>query len=131
MPTILIADDDPTLRAVAREMLATTPCRILEAADGDEALKIIRSTEVDLVVLDMLMPNKDGLETLMALREENRPALVLAISSGRQMESGSLLRIAAAFGATETLAKPLRLDTFVPTIERILLARADLAKRAD
>jgi CheY-like chemotaxis protein len=131
MPTILIADDDPTLRAVAREMLAGAHYRILEAADGDEALQIIRSTDVDLVVLDMLMPNKDGLETLMALREENRPALVLAISSGGQMESGSLLRIAAAFGATETLAKPLRLDTFVPTIERILLARASVAHRPD
>ncbi len=120
MAIILIVDDDPTVRLIAGELLRSEDHAIVEAEDGDEALKIVASMAVDLVVLDMLMPNKDGLETIVELRRRNPGIRILAISSGGRMEPGHLLRTAMVFGADECLQKPLRLDTFSQVVTRVL-----------
>jgi CheY-like chemotaxis protein len=120
MAVILIVDDDPTVRLIAGELLRGDDHAIVEAADGDEALKIVSVLAVDLVVLDMLMPNKDGLETIVELRKLQPDIRILAISSGGQMGRGVLLRTALVFGADECLQKPLRLDTFSQVVTRLL-----------
>ena len=120
MAIILIVDDDPTVRLIAGELLRSQDHAIVEAEDGDEALKIVASMAVDLVVLDMLMPNKDGLETIVELRRRKPDIRILAISSGGRMEPGHLLRTAMMFGADECLQKPLRLDTFSEVVAAVL-----------
>jgi CheY-like chemotaxis protein len=120
MAIILIVDDDPTVRLIAGEMLRCDDHAIVEVEDGDQALKVVGSMPVDLVVLDMLMPNKDGLETIIELRKQKPGIRILAISSGGRMEPGYLLRTAMAFGADECLEKPLRLDNFVQVVDRLL-----------
>ncbi|WP_439477103.1 response regulator [Brevundimonas sp.] len=120
MAIILIVDDDPTVGLIAGELLRGEDYAIVEAADGDEALKIVASMAVDLVVLDMLMPNKDGLETIVELRRFNPGIRILAISSGGRMEPGPLLRTAMLFGADECLQKPLRLPSFSQAVARLL-----------
>ncbi len=120
MATILITDDDPTLRAIASELLAADGHRLLEAADGDEALQILEGEAVDLLVLDMLMPNKDGLETILELRRRKTPIRILAISSGGSMDLDSLLRTAMVFGADRLMSKPLRISTFASTVAEML-----------
>jgi len=120
MAVILIVDDDPTVRLIARELLRGDDHAIVEADDGNEALKIIGVLAVDLVVLDMLMPNKDGLETIVELRKLQPDIRILAISSGGQMGRGVLLRTALVVGADECLQKPLRLETFADTVTRLL-----------
>lgn len=120
--TVLIADDDPTLRAIASELLAGEGYRILEAEDGDQALGYINAEPVDLVVLDMLMPNKDGLETIIELRRRRSDVRILAISSGGSMDVDSLLKPALAFGADRIMSKPLRYSTFAATIAEMLRA---------
>ena len=64
MASILIADDDPTVRMIASEMLRDGDYAIIEAADGDLAMQVIERVPIDLVVLDLLMPNRDGLEVI-------------------------------------------------------------------
>jgi CheY-like chemotaxis protein len=120
MAIILIVDDDPTVRLIAGELLRSDDHAIVEAEDGDEALKIVAAMAVDLVVLDMLMPNKDGLETIVELRRRNPGIRILAISSGGRMEPGHLLHTAMMFGADDCLKKPLRLDTFSQAVARVL-----------
>jgi CheY-like chemotaxis protein len=120
MAVILIVDDDPTIRMIATELLRNSDHAIVEAEDGDEAMRVIKAMPVDLVVLDMLMPNKDGLETLMELRRSGPDVLILAISSGGRMDGDGLLRIASAMGADDTLSKPLRADTFAAKIDELL-----------
>ena len=120
MAIILIVDDDPTVRLIAGELLRGDDHAIVEAEDGDEALKIVGVMAVDLVVLDMLMPNKDGLETIVELRKRQPDIRILAISSGGVMDRSLLLRTAMAIGADESLQKPLRLETFADTVTRLL-----------
>ena len=122
--TILITDDDPTLRAIGAELLTCEGYRVLEAGDGDEALRLIEVEPVDLLILDMLMPNKDGLETIMELRRRGSEVRILAISSGGSMDINTLLRSAMVFGADRTLSKPLPLSTFADTIADMLLTPA-------
>ena len=118
--TVLIADDDPMLRAIGAELLSEEGYRILEAEDGDEAMRLIETEPVDLLVLDMLMPNKDGLETIMDLRRRGSDVRILAISSGGSMDIDSLLKPALAFGANRIMSKPLRISTFASTIAEML-----------
>jgi len=120
MAIILIVDDGPTVRLIAGELLRGDDHAIVEAEDGDEALRIVGAMAVDLVVLDMLMPNKDGLETIVELRKSQPDIRILAISSGGVMDRSLLLRTAMAIGADESLQKPLRLETFADTVTRLL-----------
>lgn len=120
MAVIVIVDDDPTVRLIATELLRHDDHVVLEAEDGGEAMKIIASMAVDLVVLDMLMPNKDGLETIGELRQTYPQIRILAISSGGRVGADQLLRTAMVLGADDTLVKPLRLDTFARSVARLL-----------
>lgn len=112
MATILVVDDDPMVRTIATELLEQDGHGIVSAPDGAAALEILARTPVDLVVLDMLMPNKDGLETIMELRKAGPAPKILAISSGGRGRASELLRAAAAFGADATMVKPRSLATF-------------------
>lgn len=120
MAVILIVDDDPTVRLIATELLRDGDHTVVEAADGDEALRMVAAMPVDLVVLDMLMPNKDGLETIVELRRTRPEIKILAISSGGRMEPGQLLRTAMVFGADDSLEKPLRFETFSGSVAGLL-----------
>jgi CheY-like chemotaxis protein len=120
MAVIVIVDDDPTIRLIATELLRSDDHVVLEAEDGVEAMKIIGSMAVDLVVLDMLMPNMDGLETIGELRRSHPNIRILAISSGGRVGVDQLLRTAMVLGADDTLVKPLRLDSFNRSVARLL-----------
>ncbi|HYD27278.1 response regulator [Brevundimonas sp.] len=120
MAVIVVVDDDPTIQMIASELLREGNHAVVCAADGNEALRVLASMPVDLVVMDMLMPNKDGLETIIEARELYPDLRILAISSGGRVGVGDLLRMARIFGADDTYVKPLRLDTFAATIDRML-----------
>lgn len=120
MAVIVVVDDDPTIQMIAAELLRDGNHAVVAAADGDEALRVLAAMPADLVVMDMLMPNKDGLETIIEARKLYPDLRILAISSGGRVGVGDLLRMARLFGADETYVKPLRLDTFAGTIERML-----------
>ena len=120
MAVIVVVDDDPTIQMIAAELLREGNHAVVAAADGDEALRVLAAMKVDLVVMDMLMPNKDGLETIIEARNLDPDLRILAISSGGRVGVGDLLRMARLFGADDTYVKPLRLDTFATTIDRML-----------
>lgn len=124
MAAILIVDDDPSVRLIATEMLRDSGHAIIEAEDGVEALKLLAHVPIDLVVLDMLMPNMDGIETIRALRGSHPGTRILAISSGGRSNPQSYLSLALAFGADAVLEKPLRLGSFASLIEVLLKPQA-------
>ena len=123
MATILIADDDPIVCAMATEILGAENHSVIEAEDGVQAMEIIRSQEIDLLIVDMLMPNKDGLETILELRREGWSRPILAISSGGRMDVSSLLRPATAFGADMVHSKPLRAPVLIEAVRSLLSGR--------
>lgn len=128
MARILIADDDPILRMTVVDYLEAEGHEVIEAADGREALDRLAEGPFDLLIVDMLMPNVDGLEVIMQLRRSGATLPILAISSGGRMDRSTLLRPAQIFGANETLPKPLMRSALVSAAQSLLFKDAGSAE---
>ena len=118
---ILIIDDDPLLREVAVQLLSEAGHDCAVAEDGRLGLASLEASPVDLVFLDMIMPNMDGVETLGQIKARWPDLPVVVMSAGtRTMAMQSLLRLASNLGADEVMQKPLRRDVLLPLAERLL-----------
>ena len=120
MPTVLIADDEPSIRRTLREILDYEGYDVEEAADGEEALAKARSGEVDLLLLDIKMPKRDGMEVLQALNEgegEGPPLPVVMISGHGTVETAVE---ATRLGASDFLEKPPDLNRLLVTVRNAL-----------
>jgi two-component system, chemotaxis family, chemotaxis protein CheY len=108
MATVLVVDDEPGLRTVMRRVLEGKGYRVVEAADGNQALALFRRESPALVISDIIMPNRDGIEVIVAMKAENPAVKVLAISGGGRVHAMGLLALAPRAGADATLDKPFR-----------------------
>jgi CheY-like chemotaxis protein len=121
MSFVLVVDDDPDFREFARVMLVEAGHDVSVAEDGFKALRLVEARPPDLAVLDMLMPNRDGIETLGDLRRLWPQVKVIMVSAGaRRMDSDTLLHSASALGADATLAKPLDQARFLELVASLL-----------
>ena len=121
MAFVLVVDDDPVFREIARAMLLDGGHEVAVAEDGMQALKAIEARPPDLAVLDMLMPNRDGIETLGDLRRRWPRVKVIMVSAGaRLLDADALLGAARALGADATLGKPLQKAPFLALVSTVL-----------
>jgi DNA-binding response OmpR family regulator len=103
-PYILIVDDEPNVRLLLRTALESAGYRVHEAPDGLAALSSLQARRYDLVVLDLRMPNLDGMQTLAKLRERGNPApVVLLTAHGSIPDAVAAMRL----GAIDFLTKPI------------------------
>ena len=130
-PSIMIVDDDPVLRLAAGEVLRQQGYTVREAEDGTEALSRLREAGVDLVIVDMLMPHKEGVETIREVKAAWPATRVLAISGGGQhLRSTQVLSLATMVGADATFEKPLRPAAFLEAVQALLADDGRAAARA-
>ncbi len=123
MAKILICEDDELYRQIAEAAFAGGNHQIHFAHDGDQALRWLDAEPVDLVVTDLVMPGKDGLELIRTLRKTQSGIPILAMTAGIASLKEPLLVAAAALGADDVIEKPFR--------PAALRARADaLLKKA-
>lgn len=118
--SILIVDDDPLLRLIASEMLRGAGYDVAEAEDGDVAIRHLEQHAVDLAVLDLLMPNKEGVETIKEIKQRWPQVRIVAISSGGRLDANYLLPLAKAMGADAVYKKPLTAEPFLQMVESAL-----------
>jgi DNA-binding response OmpR family regulator len=122
MARIAVVDDDPDVRDFVAVVLREAGHEVVTADDGLAVLPLIEAGPPDLLVLDILMPNRDGLETILALRREGRGFPILAISAGGVLDGSYLLHAAKAFGADESLFKPFTPEQLRDSVEGLLKA---------
>ena len=108
MASILIVDDDAPIRAALRDVLEQDGHQIREAADGQIGLMLYRETPADLVITDILMPERDGMEVTLALTQEFLDVRVIAITGATDHQS--VLNVAKLFGARRVIQKPFTPD---------------------
>ncbi len=121
MKRILVIDDDEQLRSMLSRMLQLAGYEVVVAADGEEGIRLFRQNPVDLVITDIFMPEKEGLETIRELHKEFPDLKIIAISGGsNKMGDFSSLPFAKRFGATETLAKPFHKNELLMLVKDVL-----------
>ncbi|HUF11610.1 MAG TPA: sigma-54 dependent transcriptional regulator [Longimicrobiales bacterium] len=120
MASILIVDDESNVRRMLGRLLESEGHAVLEAANGREALERVRSSEPDVVLLDLVMPEMDGLQTLTRLADE-APGLPVVMMSGRASVTDAVH--ATKVGAFHFLEKPLNPETVLLTLRRALELR--------
>ncbi len=107
MARILIIDDELPMRSLIRLILEQSGHDVADAQDGDEGIKLQKAQPADLVITDLIMPEKEGFETIMELKTDFPDTKIIAISGGGQfLDKDDFLRIANKLGADYTLAKP-------------------------
>jgi len=101
-------------------MLTKAGYDVLDAADGKEGIERFRENNVDLVITDLIMPEKEGLEMIMELKTDFPDIKIIAMSCGAQMGPEGYLQLADALGAQRTLKKPIAREDLLAAIEEIL-----------
>jgi DNA-binding NtrC family response regulator len=117
---ILIIDDDADIRRLLRVALERDHHDILEASDGSEGLRRWRDDRPDLVITDLVMPGKDGLDTLFEMVSLDPRVKVIAMTGGSWREAVDRLHDARLFGALRTVAKPFTLSEMLRVVGEVL-----------
>lgn len=120
MARILIIDDDPSIRLVFKRYLEGNGYEVSTATNGNEGLSLLNDSIPDLVITDVMMPEKDGLEVVLELRNRHPEIPVIAISGGMRIAPMDFLPMIKKFGACKVLYKPVELDELLSAIQEQL-----------
>ena len=121
MAEILIVDDTPEVLCALAEMLRRDGYAVRTAQNGKEAVECYRRQPADLVITDIIMPEADGLETILCLRKNGHPVKILAMSGANNATYPlDYLNIARKFGAMDTLSKPFTREMLQQKIGALL-----------
>ena len=117
---ILVVDDQSSLRSALGKMLTITGYEVILAADGVEAARLWHEREPDLVIVDLFMPEKDGIETIVELRAHSPDIPIIAMSGGGSGNRVDALQDAMLLGAVATIEKPFERQAMMELVARSL-----------
>jgi CheY-like chemotaxis protein len=120
MHSILVVDDDDQFRSMLRQVLGREGYEVVEARNGREGMALYRAEPTDLVISDILMPEREGLQTIRELRREFPEAKIIAVSGGGPGGTMNFLKAAKLLGAERTLWKPFELDELRQVVREVL-----------
>jgi CheY-like chemotaxis protein len=117
---ILIIDDELVIRDLLVDILEREGYETVAATDGNEGIRIYRENPADLIITDLIMPKKEGIETIMELHRDFHNVKVIAMSGGGVNDSELYLQIAKTIGAVKTLAKPLNRKELLEAVKELI-----------
>jgi DNA-binding response OmpR family regulator len=122
MNSVLVIDDDPVVCAVVAGVLEGDGYSVTSAGDAQTGISRYGELNPDLVIVDILMPGKEGMATILELREADPDARILAMTGGGNFAASDVLRIAELLGADNSLKKPFEPAALLATVRRCLAA---------
>lgn len=125
MNRILIVDDDEQVRAMLKLTLEREGYQVTEARDGDEAIKVYDSQAYDLVITDIVMPEKEGIETIMELKNSNPDVQIIAISGGGRINPQDYLNWASRLGVNHTFTKPVDRQELLAAVAELMTQKVN------
>ncbi len=120
MARVLVIEDEELMRETIAEMLANAGHEVIEATNGVEGLERFHADPVELVITDIIMPKKEGIETIAELHMSFPDLPIIAISGGSRRGQGSYLPTAEALGATVCLDKPFSREALLQAVNMLL-----------
>lgn len=122
MSRILLVDDQVEFLNIQRELLENAGHTVVTATNGFKALAAVEAEEFDLMITDIIMPGKEGLEVIFELRHRHPLLKVMAMSGGGMVGAANYLQLAEKFGALHTLEKPFTAATLMDAVTVVLNA---------
>lgn len=115
---ILLVDDDLAIRVLYARVLSSAGFDTQIARHGKEALELVPQFQPDLIILDLVMPEQEGIETILKLQQQNRSWPILAISGA--IGANEYLKVASLLGARSTLSKPITPEQLLQAVRSAL-----------
>ncbi len=122
MAPILVIDDDPQINQLLQDVLEFEGYKVITAERATEGLYHLETTAIDLVITDVIMPDKEGLETIREMRQRYPQTKILAISGGLSKGGVDVLDIAKRLGANRVLSKPFVVQDLLQSVRMLLEA---------
>jgi len=120
MANILVIDDDVQILWVLRKILEKEGHKVISASDGEMGMHHFKNASYDLVITDMIMPNKSGINLINDIFQEYPDAKIIAISGGGAIEAERYLQIAKSLGVARTITKPFTMQSLVEAVNDVL-----------
>lgn len=120
MQSILVIDDDKLMCMALARILVSAGYTVTQAFDGDEGLQLYRTHGFDLVITDLIMPDKEGIQIIRELRKENSSIRIIAMSAGGRGGATDYLKWARLMGAKQCLSKPIKREDLLNAVSTVL-----------
>lgn len=117
---ILIIEDDVQIREMLRQTMEREGYEVVDAPNGKVAMKIQREKPAALIITDLIMPEKEGIETIRELRQDFQDIKIIAISGGGRIGPEEYLQMAKMLGAQRTFAKPIERKVLLDAVRELL-----------
>jgi DNA-binding response OmpR family regulator len=117
---ILVIDDDGAVRGTLQHLLAALGYEVSCASDGQQGVEAFLLGEPDLVITDIIMPQQEGMETILAIKRRRPGSRIIAMSGGGRIANRDLLKMAHRLGADRVIAKPFSLDELIAVVRGTL-----------
>jgi len=124
MSTILFVDDSPELVEIHSTYLRDMGYTVVTASDGEAALTLLALHQIDLLITDVIMPGKEGFETIIEVRTKHPDVPIIAISGGGRVGARDYLTLAMSMGAIATLSKPFSASALHREVQHLLRERS-------
>jgi len=123
MRKVLIIDDESSIRKFLRKLIEKGNYQVIEAENGNQGIEAYKKNRPDLIITDLIMPEKDGLETIEEIKILNPDVKIIGISGGGTLDPEIYLNLASKLGVDRTFAKPIDNDILLSTIKEMLSSR--------
>ncbi len=120
MAKIIVIDDEPYILLLLKKMLEKEGHIVDIATNGVEGIELYHRHGADLIITDIVMPEKEGLETIINLRTENPALKIIAISGGGRVDSREYLHSAKLLGAEKIFQKPFQKNEIIQAVKELL-----------
>ncbi len=117
---ILVVDDENSIRLLLKIALEKRGYQVSEAENGKIAINYLQRHPADLMIIDMIMPEKEGIETIREVRKTNAKIKIIAVSGGGLLGPDAYLMLAGTLGADATMPKPIALKDLLQQVSSLL-----------
>jgi DNA-binding response OmpR family regulator len=124
-PLICVIDDDESVRQTVGRILSSAGYSVINAADGAQGLEAVEQSSPAMIITDIVMPNREGIETILEAKKRFPGIPIIAISGGGRTGPQDFLDVARKLGADDCLAKPFRPTELLDKVATLLGSRSD------